>query len=223
MIVCLIIVYTIPLIYVYRKRNFAETRARSPITTTLCILLIMLDSIFNTWIFSIKLDPDQTPEELAKPARLQCLLGVWVTMVLMVPILLTMYIRIYRVKRVFELYEKFLDRISIRSGSIYSFARSYNTRNLGDAIRNSLDNIKIPDLKDGNIDSNWRQTEPYVAGTLPNSSRITHLKPAAASDHLSSGSDTVRFRSENYEEKQSLLSTEKNASPNKTNASRTEK
>ena len=31
-----------------------------------------------------------------------------------------MYIRIYRVKRVFELYEKFLDRLTVRSGSVFS-------------------------------------------------------------------------------------------------------
>ena len=51
----LAVVYIIPLIYVWSKRNFAETRARSPIITMVCIFLIMLDSMFNTWIFSISL------------------------------------------------------------------------------------------------------------------------------------------------------------------------
>ena len=41
-------------------------------------------------------------------------------MLLMIPILLSMYIRIYRVKRVFELYEKFLDKMAHRSNSIFS-------------------------------------------------------------------------------------------------------
>ena len=41
-------------------------------------------------------------------------------MLLMIPILLSMYIRIYRVKRVFELYEKFLDRMAVRSSSVFS-------------------------------------------------------------------------------------------------------
>mgnify|MGYP007058567964 CR=1 FL=1 len=109
----LILVYILPILYVYSKRNFVETRARSPITTTLCILFIMLDSLFNTWIFSIETDSTAN-------AQLKCLLGVWVTMLLMIPILLSMYIRIYRVKRVFELYEKFLDRIAVRSSSVFS-------------------------------------------------------------------------------------------------------
>ena len=97
------LVYLLPVMYVFSKRNVAETSARSPVTTALCILIIMLDSIFNTIIFSIDTDS-------ASSAQLKCLLGVWVTMLVMVPILLTMYLRIYRVKRVFELYEKFLQK-----------------------------------------------------------------------------------------------------------------
>ena len=112
-IVLLVVMYMCPLLYVFSKRNYAETRARSPMTTSLCIFLLMLDSIFNTWIFSI-----DTKDGVS--AELKCLLGVWVTMILMVPILVTMYLRIYRVKRVFELYEKFLDRMMTRSGSMFS-------------------------------------------------------------------------------------------------------
>ena len=73
----------------------------------------MLDSIFNTWIFSIDTD------SIAN-AHLKCLLGVWVTMLLMIPILLSMYLRIYRVKRVFELYEKYLDKMVVRTNSVFS-------------------------------------------------------------------------------------------------------
>lgn len=80
----------------------------------------MLDSIFNTWIFSIETDSEEQ-------ARLKCLLGVWVTMVLMIPILLTMYLRIYRVQRVFELYEKYLAVMRIRNNSVFS---SYGLSNL---------------------------------------------------------------------------------------------
>ena len=105
--------------YVWSKRNFAETRARSPVTTALCIFLIMCDSLFNTWIFSIDVNSGSVDNKMRK-ARLKCLLGVWVTMILMIPILLSMYIRIYRVKRVFELYEKFLDKMGKRSTSIIS-------------------------------------------------------------------------------------------------------
>ena len=43
-------------------------------------------------------------------------------MCLMVPILLTMYLRIYRIKRVFEVYHKYLGMFFTREGSIYSHA-----------------------------------------------------------------------------------------------------
>lgn len=121
-IVFLIIVYVAPILYVWSKRNFAETRARSPITTSLCILFIMLDSVFNTWIFAINVGRESHKIEAV---RLKCLLGVWVTMLLMVPILVSMYLRIYRVKRVFELYEKYLDREQKRAGSCFSYNRTF--------------------------------------------------------------------------------------------------
>lgn len=115
----LAIIYVAPLIYVWSKRNVAETRARSPKTTSICILLIMLDSIFNTWIFGIDVDPGDTNTGMTKTLT-KCLLGVWVTMMLMVPILCMMYIRIYRVKRVFEVYQKYLNEMRKRAGSMYS-------------------------------------------------------------------------------------------------------
>ena len=134
----LALVYILPVFYVYSKRNFVETRARSPMTTSLCILLIMCDSILNTWIFSINSDSKGS-------AHLKCLLGVWVTMLIMIPILLTMYIRIYRVKRVFELYEKFLDKMNVRSNSVFSFGFSSNTLLKGNS-GGLADNIGSPEI-----------------------------------------------------------------------------
>lgn len=112
----IVLVYFIPIVYICRNRNFAETRARSPYTTMICIFFIMLDSTFNTWIFSI----DTSKGDIQNKRHTKCLLGVLVTMLFMVPILLTIYIRIYRVKRVFELYEKYLKIKSIRTPSLIS-------------------------------------------------------------------------------------------------------
>ena len=46
-------IYIIPIMYVLKKRNHAETRARSPYVTSLCLTLLMLDSLMNTWIFTL--------------------------------------------------------------------------------------------------------------------------------------------------------------------------
>ena len=108
----LAVVYIVPMIYVFRKRNVAATRARSPITTALCMFLLMCDSMFNTWIFGIDTNHNShTLNNWDTRAHLKCLLGVWVTMCLMVPIELTMYLRIYRIKRVFEVYNKYLEQL----------------------------------------------------------------------------------------------------------------
>lgn len=85
--------------------------------------MIMFDSIFNTWIFSIDTNSDAfEAHDWERKVHTKCLLGVWVTMCLMVPILLTMYLRIYRIKRVFEVYHKYLGMLITREGSIYSHA-----------------------------------------------------------------------------------------------------
>ena len=177
----LAVVYLMPVFYVFSKRNVAETSARSPVTTTLCILFIMIDSIFNTIIFSI--DTNSTAK-----AELKCLLGVWVTMLVMIPILLTMYLRIYRVKRVFELYEKFLQKTAKRQGSIYStigMSTSYAKLRSNSPVRVTQNSIDHSDLR--NTDT----------------SKPEGLHPITSS-HLSQSGERSRFQSENYD-KQSLL------------------
>ena len=76
-------------------------RARSPILTSLCMILLMIDSCLNTWIFSK--DPQQ-----ANSDALICLISIWATMCIQVPVLHILYLRVYRLKRVFELYENYL-------------------------------------------------------------------------------------------------------------------
>ena len=101
------VVFSIPLVIVMVRRNRPETKARSPILTTLCIGLLMIDAILNTFIFS------RDPHEMQ---RLICLMGVWTTMCINVPILMTMYLRVYRLKRVFELYENYLKTMRMTLG-----------------------------------------------------------------------------------------------------------
>ena len=112
-IICLLFVlYACPIVYVILHRNKAETKARSPLTTIICLGLLFLDSALNTVIFSV----DSKDGDIKK-VRFKCLLGVWVTMAIMVPILLTILIRAYRVLRVFELYEAYLGAIFTNRGN----------------------------------------------------------------------------------------------------------
>ena len=108
-IVLLIVLYTSCILYVFFKKNaYSSTRARSPYTTMICLFLICLDGISNTFIFSANLEKTQGKDEYHSKRRFVCWAGVWVTMMIFIPILYTMYIKVYRVRKVFELYEKYL-------------------------------------------------------------------------------------------------------------------
>ena len=112
-IICfLFVLYACPIVYVILHRNKAETKARSPLTTIICLALLFLDSALNTVIFSV-----ESQDGDIEKVRFKCLLGVWVTMAIMVPILLTILIRAYRVLRVFELYEAYLSAIFVNRGN----------------------------------------------------------------------------------------------------------
>ena len=124
MVALFLILYSIPLVYVIKNRSQAVIKSRSPIITASFIVMLFLDSVLNTIIF-------QLHDDSKGKAMLKCYLGIWVTMVIMIPILLSMYFRIYRVKRVFELYEKYM-RVCIRTGSILSLEAMPTISNLGD-------------------------------------------------------------------------------------------
>ena len=52
-ITLLIAIYTSCILYIYYKKNaYTSTKARSPYTTIICFLLICLDGVSNTIIFS---------------------------------------------------------------------------------------------------------------------------------------------------------------------------
>ena len=108
-IVVLIVLYTSCILYVFFKKNaYSSTKARSPYTTMICFFLICLDGISNTFIFSSYFDQSIPPDEYQSKRRFVCWAGVWVTMMIFIPIMYTMYIKVYRVRKVFELYEKYL-------------------------------------------------------------------------------------------------------------------
>ena len=113
MVIFLLFAFLVPIAYLLRVWNTPVTNARSPITTMLFLTMLMLDSILNTIIF-------HTQDDSLGHAKLKCFMGLWVTMGLMVPILASIYIRIYRVKRVFELYEQFM-KVYVRSASLFSY------------------------------------------------------------------------------------------------------
>ena len=108
-IALLLVIFISSIIFVYRRIECPETRARSPYLTMLLIGLLMCDSITNTSISLLDLGNNWNQFWI-------CLSGIWTTMLIYVPILLIMYLRVYRLKRVFELYENYLKTMRVTLG-----------------------------------------------------------------------------------------------------------
>ena len=53
LVVFFVLVYSVPIVIVLVRRNYPETKARSPILTAICMSLLLLDTVFNTWIFGV--------------------------------------------------------------------------------------------------------------------------------------------------------------------------
>ena len=131
------------------------------------------------------------------------MLGVWVTMLLMIPILLSMYIRIYRVKRVFELYEKFLEKMAIRSSSIFStYGMNSQSAFIMQGYQKSSDcsagirfdslGMELTDSKEKKENGSHRQTIPPKRSQKSSGSEVSE-------------SQRRRLQSENFDDKKSIL------------------
>ena len=44
------VIFMIPIVFVILRREYPEMKARSPYLTIICLVLLMLDAILNTWI-----------------------------------------------------------------------------------------------------------------------------------------------------------------------------
>ena len=45
-----VVIFMIPIVFVILRREYPEMKARSPYLTIICLVLLMLDAILNTWI-----------------------------------------------------------------------------------------------------------------------------------------------------------------------------
>lgn len=97
--IVLVIVYSIPLVKVYKRRNTAEMTPRSPKLILMYLGYLMLDSLMNTILFSI--NP-------AQKTALVCFIGVFCTVICQFGIMTTVFLRMYRIYAVFSAYELYL-------------------------------------------------------------------------------------------------------------------
>lgn len=94
------VLYAIPIYKVYVRKSSPEMTPRSPNMIIMYLCFLLLDSIMNTYLFSMN-----NPEERTV---LVCYLGVFCTVVCQFGIMMMVYLRMYRIYSVFSAYEEYL-------------------------------------------------------------------------------------------------------------------
>ena len=100
-IFCVAVLYFSAGIYFYRQRGKVSFLTRSPITVTISLFVLGLDSIMNTLIFSEINWGDEF--------RFECYMGVAATVVGQFGFELATGMRIFRISKVYNKYLSFLE------------------------------------------------------------------------------------------------------------------
>ena len=87
------------MIVIWLKWHEPDLKPRSPMLILFLLGFLLLDCIGNTVLFSI--DPNEYPQ-------LVCWLGIFITVICEFGIMLVLYLRMYRINKVFTEYETYL-------------------------------------------------------------------------------------------------------------------
>ena len=99
----LILLYSVPIIYMWQNRRQVSFRTRSPKMIMLGFFYMMLNSVLNTvWMTKQQLQ--------TSPWTFQCDLGIVISVCCMLGLMAVYFTRMWRVYKVFSLYQTFLDR-----------------------------------------------------------------------------------------------------------------
>jgi hypothetical protein len=97
-----IVVYSVPIVWIFSNRKKGSFRTRSPRIITVGLALMMLDSVLNTiWM--------TRPAVVGTPWVAQCDLSIFITVFVFFSIMVMYFARMWRVYKVFSLYQQFLD------------------------------------------------------------------------------------------------------------------
>ena len=102
MIVVYVVTFTIPILYVAKYRNEVSFQTRSPKLIIFSLLYMMGDCISNTVLFS-------RHESKTNSFTFQCDMGIALTVVFFFGILSIYFLRMWRIYKVFHLYQRYLE------------------------------------------------------------------------------------------------------------------
>ena len=97
----IVMAYMVPMTYIFYNRKKAQVKTRSPYITLSAIFFLCGDTIMNTFIFSMN---PKDPES----AKVVCGLGLICTSFFFAGAMACYYLRMFRVYKFFELYERYL-------------------------------------------------------------------------------------------------------------------
>lgn len=103
LIILYMIVFGVPIGYIYHNRQRPSFMTRSPMLIMVSFFLMMCDCILNTNLIS------HTPGDMT-PTYFQCDLEIVITVVVFFGILMIYYARMWRVYKVFSLYQDYMDQ-----------------------------------------------------------------------------------------------------------------
>ena len=93
----LVILYTVPIYYMWTNRKQVSFRTRSPKMIILAFIYMMLNSVLNT-IWMTK------QQNVSSPWTFQCDLGIVISVCCMLGLMSVYFTRMWRVYKVFSLY-----------------------------------------------------------------------------------------------------------------------
>jgi hypothetical protein len=93
----LVILYTVPIYYMWTNRKQVSFRTRSPKMIILAFIYMMLNSVLNT-IWMTK------QQNVSSPLTFQCDLGIVISVCCMLGLMSVYFTRMWRVYKVFSLY-----------------------------------------------------------------------------------------------------------------------
>lgn len=97
----LVLIYAVPIYFVFTRRKTAEMTPRSPHMILMYLIYLLTDSLGNTILFSI--DTSENTKQFYV-----CYIGVFCTVVCQFGIMTTVFLRMFRIYSVFSAYEDYL-------------------------------------------------------------------------------------------------------------------
>jgi hypothetical protein len=92
------VLHLVPAGYIYRNMDHPGVCARSPLLILIGSIALMIDSMMNFMI------------QISEDSGCQCFIGIFTTVVFHYTAWISIFLRAHRIRKFFDIYERFLDK-----------------------------------------------------------------------------------------------------------------